>query len=205
MLFHSRKHILAAEKINRMQKSVFLFGSLLAILALITMSSSCKKKTETVVETVIQMDTVEVLIQDDATTFILVRHAETTGIGTNPSLSEDGQTRAQALSDILQNVDLHAVYATDFNRTQESAQVTATDQGLPVTEYDPENQEQLVQEVLALNDETVLVVGHSDTVPLLLNILVGSDLYEGLAKDVHCDLFVVHVYEAGNAEVVHLK
>lgn len=176
----------------------------MAAFALLTLLSSCKNKPEPIVETVIQVDTVEVLIHDDATTFIVVRHAETTGEGSNPGLSPEGQERAQNLTEILQNVDLHSIYSTDFNRTQETAQFTANDQGLTVVSYDPKDLNTLAEEILALNNESVLVVGHSDTVPTLLNILVGEENYTGLEEDAFGDLFIVHVYDTGDAEVTHL-
>ena len=44
-------------------------------------------------------------IEDSATTFILSRHAETTGIGTDPALSVVGQERAIELARVL-NVDI---------------------------------------------------------------------------------------------------
>ncbi len=166
---------------------------------------SCKPKTETVIETVVQVDTVEVFFHKSATTFILVRHAETTEVEDNPSLSADGKARAQFLSEMLSDVDLLSVYATDYNRTQQTAQVTADAQGVPLINYDPEAQVALAEEILALNNETVLVVGHSNTVPELLNILTDSDHYEDFEEDEFDNLFIVHAAELGNAEVVHLK
>jgi 2,3-bisphosphoglycerate-dependent phosphoglycerate mutase len=167
--------------------------------------SSCKPKTETIVETVIQVDTVQVFIHESATTFILTRHAEITEGGSNPSLSAEGKARAQFLSEMLANVDLLSVYATDYNRTQETAQITADAQGLSVTSYDPFDQVALAEEILAMNNETVLVVGHSNTIPELLNLLSGSDDYETFEEDEFDNLFIVHTSELGIADVVHLK
>src|SRR6187399_2985834 len=115
--------------------------------------TSCDKEPEvitntvTIIDTLVVMDTLVLIdtltvidfqdFPDTATTFILVRHAETTGTGSNPNLSAAGIARANELVRILAEVDLHAVYATNFNRTMQTAQPVATASGLSITSYDP--------------------------------------------------------------------
>jgi 2,3-bisphosphoglycerate-dependent phosphoglycerate mutase len=51
----------------------------------------------------------------------------------------------------------------------------------------------------------VVVLGHSNTVPLLLNILTGTDDFSNLPETQYDNLFIVSVFEKGRSKVVHLK
>ncbi len=205
------------------KKTIFpvLFLSLIALAFIIC---SCNKEPEikietvtvtdtiTVTETIILIDTVTVLdtiietLPDTATTFILVRHAETTGIGSNPNLSTEGETRAIELARILDNVPLEAVFSTNFNRTMQTAEPTATDKSLIVENYDPFDLDPFIDAILVNHKEgVVLVVGHSNTTPSLLNILVGANIYSDLPESEYDNLFVVTVFEKGRANVIHMK
>lgn len=102
------------------------------------------------------------------TTFVIVRHAEKgTDDPRDPALSETGQGRAQALARLLVDAPLTAAYATGYRRTQQTARPAAEAHGIAVTTYDA----QLPATAFASNlrathhGGTILVVGHSNTVP----------------------------------------
>ena len=103
-----------------------------------------------------------------------VRHAEK-GEGEDPSLTEEGEARAQALADLLSGVPLDAVYATDLARTQETVQPTADQHALPViTRFDP--YEELAMHILGVHrGDTVLHAGHSYTLPSFFSALGVED------------------------------
>ena len=111
-------------------------------------------------------------------TFVVVRHAEkATDDPENPSLSAIGQARAVALAERLRDAPLVAAYATEFRRTQQTAQPTADVHRLPVKAYyarGPAN-EIAAQWKQSHRGGTVLVVGHSNTVPDLVAALCGSE------------------------------
>lgn len=184
--------------------------------------SSCDKEPEvitntvTIIDTLVVVDTIVVIdtltiidfqdFPDTATTFILVRHAETTGSGGNPNLSAAGMARANELVRILAEVDVHAVYATNFNRTMQTAQPAATASGLNITTYDPFAPNTLIdQALLSFPQGVVLVVGHSNTTAAMINALVGSATYPDIDENEYDNLFIVHVSERGKAKVTHLK
>lgn len=185
---------------------------------------SCEKDPEIITKTVVETDTLYVtqhdtviiqltdtvtltdFIQDTATTFILVKHAETTGIGTNPSLSAAGQARADLLRRMLANVPLTAVFSSNYNRTKQTAQPTATEQSLPLILYDPLNQSPLVDNWLnTYHGQTVLVVGHSNTVPPFLNLLLENEEYAQLGETEFDNFYIATVLEKGRVAVLHLK
>ncbi len=194
------------------------------LLALASALCSCEKEPEIITKTVVETDTLIVtqhdtvfiqvtdtltltdFIHDTATTFIVLRHAETTGGGTNPNLSTEGLARAEELKRILANVPLAAVFSSNYNRTKQTAQPTADDKLLTVNIYDPLNQSPLVDNWLSTyRGKTVLVLGHSNTAPALLNLFVGSNQYANLPDSEYDNLFIATVSEKGRATVLHLK
>ena len=182
--------------------------------------SSCDKDpeiiTKTVTDTLVIVDTLVVVdtltiidvqtIPDTATTFILVRHAETSGAGSNPNLSAAGQARAETLRRILSPLPLSAIYSTNFNRTMQTAQPIATEKGLPVLQYDPTDPESLID--LSLNNYPkgiVLIVGHSNTTPDFINAMTGKQDAPAIGETDYDNLFIVQVSERGDATLLHMK
>lgn len=112
------------------------------------------------------------------TTFVVVRHAEKSADGSDPSLSQAGQARAQALARRLRGGWLGGAYATNYRRTQETARPTARAHGMQVTTYDA--QMPAVDFATQLRREhrggTVLVVGHSNTAPQIAAALCDCEV-----------------------------
>jgi broad specificity phosphatase PhoE len=114
------------------------------------------------------------------TVVIVVRHAEKSDAsGTDPGLSPAGQARAQALARSLVAAGVDAVFCTPFQRTRLTAAPTAEQAGVPLrvrdTSADASATARLVAEIRALPPgSTVLVVGHSNTVPALVEALGGA-------------------------------
>ena len=109
-------------------------------------------------------------------TFVVVRHAEkATDDPENPSLSAAGQARAAVLAERLRDAPLVAAYATEFRRTQQTAQPVADAHRLPLTAYYARGPagEIAAHWKQAHRSGTVLVVGHSNTVPALVATLCG--------------------------------
>tara|TARA_R110002126_G_scaffold8953_10_gene41174 strand:+ start:3546 stop:4055 length:510 start_codon:yes stop_codon:yes gene_type:complete len=114
-------------------------------------------------------------MQVSANTIYLVRHAEKEDDSKDPVLSVCGQARAQALAAYFADVPLAAVYATPYQRTQQTAAAVANNQKLPVKPYDP-RQPALLQQQLQAYAQPFLVVGHSNTVPELVKLFSGIEV-----------------------------
>ncbi|GAA5079894.1 SixA phosphatase family protein [Lysobacter panacisoli] len=113
-----------------------------------------------------------------ATTFVLVRHAEKVGDGSDdPALTVAGEARAQSLSREFADLPLSAVYSTAYRRTQQTAAPTARSHGLTTITYDAK--QPAADFATALRRErtgqTVLIVGHSNTVPGIASALCGCE------------------------------
>ncbi|MEM9820003.1 MAG: phosphoglycerate mutase family protein [Bacteroidota bacterium] len=143
----------------------------------------------------------------DQVTYFLVRHSEKSGeAGPDPRLSEQGLARAKKLSEILEKVPMDKIYSSDYHRTRDTARPLADKQGMTTLLYDP--REQLAHfDGYMSGDEglTMLVVGHSNTIPQLINILLGEEKYAPLGHDDYDDLFIVTSKGPNKAEVMELK
>lgn len=112
----------------------------------------------------------------DGATFVLVRHAEKAPDGSaDPPLTEAGGKRAERLAWSLQNRPLVAVYASPTRRAQATAAPAARAHALTVTSYDPAQPPAALARELRERHRagTVLVVGHSNTIPGLAQAFCG--------------------------------
>lgn len=124
----------------------------------------------------------------DSTVVILVRHAERASLQGNndPPLTEAGEARARALAQALDGRRIHAVIATERQRTQLTARPAAQARGLSPEIVSLAAGRAHVDSVAAAvrrhAGHTVLVVGHSNTVPGIIGALGGPrmpDLCDG--------------------------
>ena len=104
---------------------------------------------------------------------VLVRHAEKSGSSGDVPLTKVGKQRAAALADLLVDAGIEAVYSTDTIRTRETARPVAKKLGLELRLYDGSKLEELAAELRGSN-RRVLVVGHSNTTPELVELLGGE-------------------------------
>ena len=111
--------------------------------------------------------------------FVIVRHAEkAAGAGDDPALTDAGHARAAALAHALRDAPVVAVYSTGYARTRQTAGPTAAAHGLEVSTYDArEPAEELATRLRAMHPAgTVVVVGHSNTVPAIAAALCGCEV-----------------------------
>lgn len=117
--------------------------------------------------------------RDSGAAFVLVRHAEKIDDGSkDPPLSVAGEARARALAALLESAPLRAAYATGYRRTQATARPSAQTHSLQVITYDANRSTADFATQLRRDhrDGTVLVVGHSNTVPALAAALCGCSV-----------------------------
>ena len=114
----------------------------------------------------------------DSATYILVRHAEkATTPPKDPPLTAAGQQRAQRLASSLHGTRLDAVYSSAYQRTLQTAEPTAQAQELPVIDYAPDDAAAFATRLRAEHPRgTVLVVGHSNTLPPLARVLCACEV-----------------------------
>lgn len=129
------------------------------------------------------------------TTYYFIRHAEkdrTDPSDKNPHLTEVGNARANRWSHILGEVKFDIVYSTDYHRTKETAQPTATKNNLELKIYDPKNIdiESFKYDTIG---KTVLIVGHSNTTPEFVNKILDQNKYEDIDDSNNDNLYIVTI------------
>ncbi|MEW6732276.1 MAG: phosphoglycerate mutase family protein [Acidobacteriota bacterium] len=139
------------------------------------------------------------------TTVLLVRHAEKSGPSGDVPLSEAGLARARELVRIIGRTGVKAIYATQFQRTQQTAQPLADHLRLTINKIAANNTKGLVEAVLSKHvGEIVLIVGHSDTVPDIIAKLGGGEVAP-IAENEFDRLYLITIYQSGQAKVVELR
>lgn len=116
----------------------------------------------------------------------LVRHAERVQAAMNDDvpLTDAGTARAQRLGALLAKAGIKTIFVTRFRRTQETAKPIAD--LLHLTPLEESDTVQLVAKLRTHGNETVLVVGHSDTVPDVIKafggpaVTIGDDEFDAL-------------------------
>ena len=102
----------------------------------------------------------------------IVRHAEKLDDSDDPPLSAEGYARAARLVGMLADVGIYAIYGTERQRTIQTAQPLADRLGLEIGAIPRAGTARLVETLRTSHtDDVVLVVGHSDTVPTILQAL----------------------------------
>ncbi len=134
----------------------------------------------------------------------IVRHAEKVDQSKDPHLSDAGQARARALAALLAQSGAAAIYATEYQRTTETVKPLADRLGLPIQHVPAADTARLVEQLKARHaQDTVVVVGHSNTVPAIVKAY-GASVPE-IADDDFGSVFVVVPRVSGPALVLRLR
>jgi len=150
-------------------------------------------------------------------TVFLIRHAEREDEPRqDPPLKKEGIARSQELARLLSSAGIKAIFTSQFTRTKQTAEPLATKLGLTPTPFtlksNPSNPRQIAAEstaevtnkILERAGESVLVIGHSNSIPDVIKML-GGDVVPTIDERKFDDLFIVTVYAKGKARVVQLK
>jgi phosphohistidine phosphatase SixA len=125
-----------------------------------------------------------------AQSIFLVRHAEKNADKEDLGLSEAGKKRAECLAQTLKGAGIAAIYVSDTARAQQTAEPLAAALRLkpiivPAKDYDA-----LVAKLREHKDKNALVIGHSNTLPVIIEKL-GAGKIEPIADDEYDKMFLV--------------
>ena len=128
-------------------------------------------------------------------TFYIVRHAEKATQNANMSsdveLSDTGRERAEALMKVMVDKKIGYVFSTNTIRTKSTAKPSADHFGLATEIYGP-GPDSVFIDLLKAKDKNTLIVGHSNTVDDIVNMLCGKNAVPGDLPDTEYDnLFIV--------------
>jgi 2,3-bisphosphoglycerate-dependent phosphoglycerate mutase len=136
--------------------------------------------------------------QQPITTVILVRHAEKENDGTkDPDLSVAGIERANRLASLFKKTRVDAVYSTPYKRTQHTVKALAEAKGLAILMYDPLQLEAVENILLKHRGGTIVLCGHSNTIPQIANLFVGKEEFKNFDESDYSNILILSVVEKG--------
>ena len=145
------------------------------------------------------------------TTVIFVRHAEKdlTQLD-NPGLSDQGRVRVAELTRQLIDADvvagIDAIYSTSYRRNTETVQPLAKILNLEINYYNPTENEEVLENILDNHKgKIILVVAHSDTVPILIADLGASKNVPPIAEHEYDNIYIVSIPWFGKTKTIRLR
>ena len=146
--------------------------------------------------------------QSTTTIVILVRHAERAGdMGSDPPLSAAGEARSMALATALGDTRLDGIVTTQYQRTQLTAGPTArartiTPDVVATGGGTPAHVQAVADHVRErYTGKTVLIVGHSNTIPAIVTALGGPRLAD-MPDNEFSTMFVLALRSGGPASLI---
>ncbi len=145
------------------------------------------------------------------TTIIFVRHAEKAATPANdPSLSPAGRQRVAELTRQLVDADvvagIDAIYSTPYKRTQETVRPLADALNLPINNYDASDTEEVLTTILKKHKgKIILVVGHSNTVPVLIFNLGASKKVPPIDENEYDNIYIISIPWFGKTKTIRMR
>lgn len=128
-------------------------------------------------------------------TFIFIRHAEKVQtLHADPPLTAAGTAQAMAFAEMLKEQPIAAIYSTPYRRTLETAAPLASLKKITTQLYEPLYAISLLEQLKTQADSgAVVVVGHSNTIPDMVNALAGREEVAPISEEEYGLVFIVVV------------
>ena len=135
-------------------------------------------------------------------TFIILRHAEkdttiagSTMMVSDPPLTRNGEKRALEIVEKFKQYKVNHIYSTNYKRTKSTVLPLANSLQLNLTTYDPRKLELLKTELLLDSNKgkDYLIVGHSNTSPKLVNLLINENRFKDLSEADYSTYWIVTI------------
>jgi 2,3-bisphosphoglycerate-dependent phosphoglycerate mutase len=128
------------------------------------------------------------------TKIILLRHAEKEKEkdgSKDPKLSKEGILRAEKLNFMLSDFSIDKLFATAYIRTQKTLGVISQTRNISISNYEARDKNFAKQLVRNEMGKTIIVAGHSNTIPALVNALIKEDKYKDLSEEEYGKLWIL--------------
>jgi len=137
----------------------------------------------------------------ECTNIYLIRHAEkdrTNKNNTNPHLNSLGIKRSLKWKEFFKNIDFDIIYSTNYNRTLETIKPFSED-GTKLVIYKPSkiNYNKFISKN---RGKTILVVGHSNTIPTFTNNILNKNIYNNIEDNNNSNLYVVSICDGTDSQ-----
>ncbi len=142
-------------------------------------------------------------VSGQSTTYILLRHSEkdtgtagSTMMIADPPLSKQGEQRAHNLLKVLEAYKPDAIYSTNYIRTKNTVTPLSKKFSKEIQLYDPKALPAFAEQLLQMRGKTIVVAGHSNTTPALVNLLMKENgKYPSLDDSDYSHLWIVAIID----------
>jgi 2,3-bisphosphoglycerate-dependent phosphoglycerate mutase len=129
-------------------------------------------------------------------TIVLVRHAEkdtSVANDSDPALSDAGRERATRLTRAVRRFKPYEIFSTNTRRTRQTAEPVAARRKKEIQTYNASDHQALIDHILASPRRHFLIVGHSNTVPFLANLLAKKEVFRQVPDNEHGVIWVIRL------------
>ena len=132
--------------------------------------------------------------------FYLIRHAEkdrSDPDNNDPILTSDGIKRANHWASYFDTIQLNSIYTTDYIRTKQTIFPVSKLKQITPNIYSIDELD-INQFITSNQGKRVLISGHSDTTPSMVNKLIGENKFSNMSDSDNNSLYIVNIL---NSEV----
>ena len=136
-----------------------------------------------------------IISSQDCTEIYLIRHAEKDRSdikNRNPELNDMCKKRALKWVQVFKNIELNKIYSTNYNRTIQTVTPISEENNIDISIYSP-SKINYKNFILDNSGAKVLVVGHSNTIPVFVNGLIDKESYKQIDDLNNSNLYVVTI------------
>ena len=137
----------------------------------------------------------DLLSENYDATIYLIRHAEKVRTDPNhedPSLNIEGMMRAKRWAKYFEPIKIDEIYITKYMRTKQTISFIAQQKMISPHHYQPDAV--FIESLLKNNNgKKILIVGHSNTIPKMVNDLIGEEKFKSMDDSDNATLFKVTI------------
>lgn len=142
-----------------------------------------------------------------ATQIYILRHTEKADEDAeNPELSAAGIKRAKYWKKVLQHIDFDQVFTTDFIRNIQTAELISDETSINPELYYPMSFD-VLKFINLIKGKKVLIIGHSNTIPDMVNRLIDETRYPPMDHQNYNVLYLVTINKNGDSSssMLHIE
>lgn len=142
--------------------------------------------------------TIQAESHSGVTQIYILRHTEKEDeISEDPLLSETGIKRAKYWKQVLAHTELDHIYTTDLRRNVQTAKTVAENYDIKPEIYHPLSFD-IVELTNEIKGQKVLIIGHSNTIPDMVNRIIGESTYPPMSHTDYDKLFLITINTNGD-------